>query len=106
MNPTEQHFKLLSALEHNPNASQRELAAELGISLGKVNYCLKALIQVGWIKVANFSNSRNKLGYLYLMTPKGIEEKSVLTKRFLQQKLDEFNRLKREIEQLESIVDK
>ena len=105
MNPTEQHYKLLNALEQNPHASQRELAAELGISLGKVNYCLKALIQVGWVKVGNFTHSNNKLGYLYLLTPKGIEEKSILTKHYLQRKMEEFEQLKQEIEQLQDQVE-
>lgn len=105
MNPTEQHYKLLTALEQNPEASQRELAAELGISLGKVNYCLKALVQVGWIKVGNFTHSNNKLGYLYLLTPKGIEEKSALTKHFLQRKIEEFERLQKEIAQLKDQIE-
>jgi len=104
MKATEHHFKLLNALEKNPNASQRELAQELGVSLGKVNYCLKALIQVGWVKAGNFTNSHNKLAYLYLLTPKGIEEKSILTKHFLQRKMKEFERLKQEIEQLQSKI--
>ena len=105
MKPTEQHFKILNALENNPYASQRELAVELGVSLGKVNYCLQALIRVGWVKVDNFSNSNNKLGYLYLLTPKGVEEKSMLTKHFLQRKIQEFEQLQKEIQQLKDRVE-
>jgi len=71
----EVHFDLLRRLEQNPDCTQRELANEMGISLGKVNYCLKKLIEKGWVKAKNFHNSNNKTAYAYLLTPKGIEEK-------------------------------
>ena len=87
-------------LAHNPNLSQRELAAELGISLGKVNYCLKALVKVGWVKAGNFARSNNKAGYAYLLTPKGITEKAALTSRFIEYKQQQYDSLKKEIEEL------
>ena len=93
----ELRYKLLKALEQNPNLSQRALAKELGISLGKVNYCINALLEVGWIKARNFKNSQNKLGYAYLLTPTGIEEKVNVTRRFLQAKIDEYVILDSEI---------
>jgi len=75
----EYRYKILKVLEANPEISQRDLARELEISLGRVNFCLKALIDVGFLKATNFRNSQNKLAYMYLLTPKGIEEKSVIT---------------------------
>ena len=80
--------------------SQRDLARELDISLGKVNYCVRALIRRGWVKVTNFKNSQNKAAYLYLLTPRGIDEKASLTVRFLKAKLREYEALKVEIEQI------
>jgi EPS-associated MarR family transcriptional regulator len=96
----EVRYKLLKLLEPNPQLSQREVAKELGISLGKVNYCLKALVDKGWIKAANFKNSANKTAYMYLLTPRGFEEKSRVTARFLQIKVREYEALRAEIEQL------
>jgi len=96
----ELRYKLLRLLEPNPHLSQRELARELGMSLGKVNYCLRALMDKGWIKVANFKNSRNKVAYMYLLTPRGLEAKARLTTRFLQIKMREYEALKIEIEQI------
>lgn len=93
-------YRLLKLLEPNPRLSQRQLARELGISLGKVNYCLNALVAKGWIKVANFKNSRNKSAYMYLLTPRGFEEKARVTARFLQTKMQEYQALKNEIEQV------
>lgn len=93
----EYRYKILKLVEANPEISQRELAAELGISLGKVNFCIKALIDVGLIKVDNFRNSKNKLAYMYLLTPKGIEEKAKVTMRFLKNKLQEYEALNNEI---------
>lgn len=78
----EYRYKILKILEANPEISQRDLARELGVSLGRVNFCLKALIQVGLLKVTNFRNSSNKLAYMYLLTPTGIKEKSAITERF------------------------
>ncbi|MBU2317998.1 MAG: MarR family EPS-associated transcriptional regulator, partial [Gammaproteobacteria bacterium] len=91
-------------LQQDPDISQRELAKRLDISLGKANFCLKALIEKGLIKAENFKNSTNKMGYLYLLTPKGIEEKVSLTQRFLQRKLKEHEVLEKEIEQLRQEV--
>ncbi len=93
-------FKVMRALEANPNTSQRELAESMGMSLGKANYCLKALIDKGLIKVRNFRNSQNKLAYAYLLTPKGIAAKTRLTARFLKRKIAEYEALRVEIEQL------
>ena len=95
------HYKLLKALQENPDVTQRELAARLGISLGKANYCLRAVMERGWVKMANFRRNPNKMGYVYLLTPKGIEEKTRFAVRFLRHKLDEFDALKAEIEGLQ-----
>jgi EPS-associated MarR family transcriptional regulator len=94
------HYKLMRVLEANPEMSQRDIARELGISLGKVNYCLQALVQKGWIKASNFTNSQNKAAYMYLLTPRGIEEKASLTLRFLQMKTREYEALRKEIRQM------
>jgi EPS-associated MarR family transcriptional regulator len=96
----EVRYKLLKLLEPNPHLSQREVAKELGISLGKVNYCLRALVDKGWIKAANFKNSSNKTAYMYLLTPRGIDAKTRVTARFLQRKVREYEALRTEIEQL------
>lgn len=101
-NPQETHLKVLRHLEDNPSVSQRELAAALGISLGKTNYCLKALISKGLIKAINFKNSANKRAYLYILTPKGMETKAKISVRFLQRKIEEYEALKQEIEQLKT----
>lgn len=93
-------YKILKRLEANPDISQRALADELGISLGKVNFCIKALIEKGMIKARNFSQSDNKKRYLYVLTPAGIESKAALTKRFLSRKIAEFDALQAEIEDL------
>ena len=98
----EVRYRLLKLLEPNPQLSQREVAKELGISLGKVNYCLKSLIDKGWIKAANFKNSKNKTAYMYLLTPRGFEEKARVTARFLQSRVQEYEALRAEIEQLRS----
>lgn len=93
-------YKLLRALEDNPDVTQRELASILGVSLGKANYCLRALMGKGWVKMDHFRRNPNKLGYVYLLTPKGIEEKSHITMRFLRRRLHEFDALRAEIERL------
>jgi len=100
MNNKDIRLDLLRRLDSNPKCTQRELSQEMGISLGKVNYCIQKLTAKGWIKLTNFSRSSNKLGYMYLLTPKGIEEKTRLTSLFLKIKLDEFEILKDEISQL------
>jgi len=102
----EVRYKLLKLLEPNPHLSQREVAKELGISLGKVNYCLRALVDKGWIKAANFKNSRNKTAYMYLLTPRGIDAKTRVTARFLQRKVREYEALRTEIEQLRIEADR
>lgn len=96
----EYRYKILKILEANPEISQRELARELDISLGRVNFCLKALIEKGLLKATNFKNSHNKLAYMYLLTPSGIEEKSAITARFLKIKMQEYAALEAEIDQL------
>ncbi len=94
------HYGLLKALEENPGLSQRDLAKRLGISLGKVNFCLNALVEKGSLKIKNFRNSDNKLHYAYLLTPQGIESRARMTVEFLQIKVQEYERLRREIEEL------
>lgn len=100
MSVDEVHYKLMRLIEANPELSQRDVARQLGISLGKVNYCLQALMKKGWIKVANFTNSQNKAAYMYLITPRGIEQKALLTVRFLQTKMREYEALRLEIRQM------
>jgi EPS-associated MarR family transcriptional regulator len=97
----EYRYRILKLLEADPHASQRRIADELGISLGRVNYCLKALIDKGLVKVNNFRNNANKRAYLYLLTPQGIEEKTKVTLQFLQLKMAEYEAVKREIEELQ-----
>jgi EPS-associated MarR family transcriptional regulator len=97
----EAHYKLMRLLEANPGMSQRELAQRLGISLGKVNYCLQAVVSKGWIKATNFKNSRNKAAYSYLLTPRGLEMKARLTARFLSIKMREYEVLRAEIAEMQ-----
>lgn len=96
----EYRYKILKRLELNPEISQRELAGELGISLGRVNYCIQALIEKGLVKANNFRNSKNKKGYVYLLTPRGLEEKAKITLQFLKIKMAEHEALKKEIQDL------
>ena len=93
-------YKLLKSIEENPSQSQRELSMSLGISLGKLNYCLRALTDKGWVKARNFRLNANKAGYLYLLTPTGAEEKARVTLRFLKRKIVEYEQIKEEIAQL------
>ena len=95
------HFRVLSLLEQNPDMSQRDLAKALGVSLGGVNYSLKALMERGMVKVQNFSRSERKLAYAYVLTPHGLAEKTKLTARFLKRKMDEYEALKAEIDSLQ-----
>jgi EPS-associated MarR family transcriptional regulator len=97
-------LKVLKLLEHNPHLSQRELSAELGVSLGKTHYVLKALVDLGWVKLDNFRRSDNKLGYAYLLTPKGVAEKAKITVSFLARKQVEYGLLREEIERLKAEV--
>ncbi|WP_417525559.1 MarR family EPS-associated transcriptional regulator [Marinovum sp.] len=94
-------FRILRLLDGNPQMSQRALSRELGISLGAVNYCLSALVAKGQLKISNFRASNKKLRYAYVLTPKGVAEKTALTSRFLQRKLNEYDALKAEIESLQ-----
>ena len=98
------HYRILKAIEENPSMSQRELAAQLGVSLGKANYCLKELVKKGLIKAGNFKSNPNKRVYVYLLTPGGVAEKTKVTMRFLQRKMDEYERIKQEIARLKSEV--
>lgn len=100
----EVRYSLLRLIAANPKMSQREVARHLGISLGKVNYCLTSLAEKGWIKAVNFKNSRNKIAYTYFLTPRGIEEKARVTKRFLQRKLREYEELRADIERIREEV--
>ena len=100
----ELRLRVLRALEANPELSQRQLAAELGVSLGGVNYALKALIERGFVKADNFRKSGSKVAYLYVLTPKGIAEKSLLATAFLGRKLEEYEVLRQEIESLKGEV--
>ena len=93
-------YKLLKLIEAEPHLSQREIAQKMGVSLGKTNYCLKGLAEKGFIKLQNFYNNKKKSSYIYLLTPKGIEEKAEVTYRFLQRRLEEFESIKIEIESL------
>ncbi len=94
---SETYYRIMKVLEERPNVSQRELARELGISLGKINYCLAALIDKGWVKARNFRHNANKLGYAYLLTPSGISQKASLTVHFLRRKVAEYKALECEI---------
>jgi len=98
------HYRVLALVEANPAITQRALAAALGVSLGRVNYGLRALVEKGLIKVNNFKQSETKLTYAYLLTPSGVREKSALTKAFLARKMEEFDALKAEIEALQGQV--
>ncbi|ADE13129.1 MarR family EPS-associated transcriptional regulator [Sideroxydans lithotrophicus] len=95
------HYSLLKTLEENPGLSQRDLAKRLGVSLGKINFCLNALVQKGSLKINNFRNSDNKLAYAYLLTPSGVEQKARMTVEFLKIKIREYERLRTEIEELQ-----
>ena len=104
MTNQELEYRALKILEQQPDLTQRQLAAELGVSLGKTHYLVKSLIDVGWVKLDNFQRSDNKWGYAYLLTPKGIVEKAAITARFLVRKKQEFNNLQLEIQQLQEEV--
>jgi EPS-associated MarR family transcriptional regulator len=96
----ESHLKVLRLLETNPQMKQRELASSSGVSLGKTNYCINALLEKGLIKMQNFKSNKSKLAYAYLLTPAGIAEKTFLTQVFLKRKMEEYEVLKSEIETL------
>ena len=98
MKDREDHFDVLRKIQQKPESSQRELAEELGFSLGKLNYCLKALHSKGLIKIENFRKNPNKLNYFYVLTPKGIAEKTKLTVNYMKRKMREYDELKKELE--------
>jgi|TARA_Y100000294_G_C8517273_1_gene321393 EPS-associated MarR family transcriptional regulator len=97
MKDNQDYLNLLRKIRNNPESSQRELAEQLGFSLGKLNYCLKALKSKGLIKIDNFKKNQNKLNYIYILTPKGVAEKTKLTFNFIKRKMKEYNELKKEI---------
>lgn len=102
---TESRYRLLKLLEHNPGLSQRELATEIGVSVGKLNYVLRLLMARGWVKAENFRRSDNKIAYLYKLTPGGLSGKAALAVRFLRHKRAEHDRLMAEIEELRAEVE-
>ena len=91
------HFDVLRKIKSKPNSTQRELAFELGFSLGKINYCLKALKSKGLVKIRNFKKNPNKISYVYILTPKGISQKTQLTLNFMKRKMKEYDELKKEL---------
>ena len=93
----EEHLNIIRKISKDPNLSQRDISSELGISLGKVNYCVKSLKDKGLIKIKNFRNSKDKVRYLYILTPKGIAEKTKITIKFMKRKMQEYDELKKEI---------
>jgi len=97
MNDNQDHFNVLRKINSKPQSTQRELAEELGFSLGKLNYCLKALMKKGLVKMDNFEKNPNKINYIYILTPKGIREKTKLTLNFMKRMIKEYDTLKKEI---------
>ena len=102
---TEESLMLLRTISDNPQITQRELSSKLGLSLGKINFLMKSLIEKGFIKARNFKNSQNKISYLYFLTPSGIEEKARITYHFLKRKTKEYERLEAEIRHLQQEVE-
>ena len=98
-------FWTLKLLQENPGVTQRTLAKEVGINVSTINFCIKALVEKGWIKIGNFSKNPDKLSYAYLLTPTGVAEKTALTRRFLQRKMAEYEKLREEIEALQREAD-
>lgn len=99
MKNDQDYLNLLRKIKNKPESSQREFAEELGFSLGKLNYCLKALKSKGFIKIDNFRNNPNKINYIYMLTPKGIAKKTKLTMDFMQRKMKEYDELKTELKE-------
>ncbi|MBW1796596.1 MAG: MarR family EPS-associated transcriptional regulator [Deltaproteobacteria bacterium] len=93
-------YRLLKVLSQDPNLGQRDMAKRMGISLGKVNYCISELAAKGWIKITRFKSAKNKIPYTYMLTPKGLEEKGRLTIRFLKRKVSEYEEIKKQIREL------
>lgn len=102
MDNNEDHFNILRKLNSKPNSTQRELAKDLDISLGKLNYCLNELKKKGLVKIRNFRNNKNKINYLYILTPSGVKQKTKLMINFMERKMKEYDELKKEIEVLKS----
>ena len=102
MHKSDAEYIILKILKDNPKMTQRQMAEELGLSLGKTNYIVRALVDKGWLKLTNFKRSDNKLGYIYLLTPEGLAEKAILAQNFLKRKSEEYNKLKIEIEILKN----
>tara|TARA_Y100000590_G_C15413500_1_gene898506 strand:+ start:462 stop:764 length:303 start_codon:yes stop_codon:yes gene_type:complete len=98
MKDDQDYLNLLRKIKKNPNSSQRELAEELGFSLGKLNYCLRSLKAKGLVKINNFKKNPNKINYIYVLTPRGIAEKTKLTINFMRRKMHEYDELKKELE--------
>ena len=98
MKDDQDHFNVLRKIQNKPESTQRELAEDLGFSLGKINYCLNALKSKGLVKISNFKKNPNKVGYIYILTPKGIAEKTKLTFNFMKSKMKEYEELKKEID--------
>ncbi len=98
MNKKEENFNILRSIEQNPKSSQRQLATNLGFSLGKFNYCLKALQKKGLIKIDNFRKNPSKINYFYVLTPKGVTEKTKLTISFMKRKMEEYDQLRKELD--------
>ena len=103
INHSEVELEILRKIEANPNLTQRQIAKNLDMSLGKINYLMQALLSKGFLMISNFKGSDNKLGYLYLLTPEGVETKKKLTILFLQRKSDEFDKLKKEMEHINNL---
>ena len=97
MREKQDHFEVLRKIQNKPEATQRELASELGFSLGKLNYCLKALQEKGLVKIENFKKNPNKINYFYVLTPKGIAQKTKLTLNYMKRKMKEYDELKKEL---------
>ena len=103
INHSEVELEILRKIEANPNLTQRQIAKNLDMSLGKINYLIQALLSKGFLMVSNFKGSDNKLGYLYLLTPEGVETKKRLTMLFLQRKSEEFDKLKKEMDHINNL---
>ena len=103
MNDKQDYLNILRKIKDNPRSSQRELAEELGFSLGKLNYCLKALQKKGFIKIENFKKNPKKINYIYVLTPKGISEKTKLTLNFMKSKMKEYDELKSELKRAKNV---
>ncbi|MHB8789311.1 MAG: MarR family EPS-associated transcriptional regulator [Desulfobulbaceae bacterium] len=101
---TEIHYHLLKILENNPNLTQRQMAEEMGLSLGKFNYCLRELVKKGIVKIERFKSSDNKAAYMYILTPHGMEQKTKITASFLKRKMTEYELLKQQIDELSQEV--